>query len=107
MLVDYELHARQPDPVIGQHRDVIGKLGITEIRHDGRARTGQCARCDSGYLVWQFAVIHLADFAIGTADRYHSPRRELLDRAGRANHRRHAQFAREKKRRLDLSFGPQ
>ena len=68
VLVDNELHAREPDPVIGQHCGVIGELGIAEIDHDRGARAGQRPRCNPGYLEWQFAVIYLADFAIGAAE---------------------------------------
>ena len=31
VLVDNELHPREPDTVIGQHRCVIGELGIDSI----------------------------------------------------------------------------
>ena len=44
VLVDDELHARQPDPVIGQHRGVEGELGIAEIDHDLGARPRHRAR---------------------------------------------------------------
>ena len=36
VLADDELHAREPDPVIGQHRGMEGQLGIAEIDHDLR-----------------------------------------------------------------------
>src|SRR6266446_9884952 len=95
MLDDDKLHAREPDPVIGQHCGVVGELGIAEIDHDRGAWTGQRPRCNSGYLVWQFAVVYLADFAIGAADRYDPSGREFLDRACCADYRRHAQLARD------------
>ena len=40
MLVDNELHTREPDTVIGQHCGVVGELGIAEIDHNRGAGAG-------------------------------------------------------------------
>ena len=70
VLIDNELHSREPNAVVGQHRGVIGKLGIAEIDHDLRARARQRVQRDPDHLERQLPVIHLADLAIRAADSY-------------------------------------
>ena len=73
VLADNELHARQPDPVIGQHRGVVGEFRVAEIDHDLGARPRHRRRRNPRDLERQAAVIDLADLAIGAADGHCPP----------------------------------
>ena len=42
-LADDELHARQPDAVVGQERRLEGEVGIAEVDHDLGRRAGELA----------------------------------------------------------------
>jgi hypothetical protein len=50
MLTDDELHSREPDAVIGQHRGVKGELRIAKIDHDRGVQPGHIGSLYAGHL---------------------------------------------------------
>ncbi len=95
MLADDELHAREADAVVRQHRRVERQIGIAEIHHDVRCAAAPGRSIGTlRHLERQFAVIDTADLAFGAGDRDDRAGLQRCGGALGADHRRHAEFPR-------------
>ena len=88
----------RPTPAVRHLREVERQLRVADVHHDLDRAVRQLAALDFGDFGLEQAVVDVAFVAFGAGDRH---QRAVLQRVGRvaaADHRRHAQLARDDRR---------
>ena len=91
--VDDELKARQTDPMIGQHGEIKGTVGIADVHHNLERDLGHGPQLCRGDLEVQLVSINVAGIALGARYRDLHTLGDGFGGIAATDHRRNAELA--------------